>query len=250
MLSGSDDTDLESDYATSSASRPEDHQPNPGLISCIELSFSRVEPVLLRWRNATQFASLQNGRTRPSSGARASGTDDSQPRWRRRSVSRAFGQADLTSARLLRASFRTNRARSNRSGRPPQEALIAIHTHRHTSDRSQPFTPWIHAVSRYKFLDRFRLTKLSFKDLLLEDAHELTSLKDMTAVESSLDLQRLLSEISNKAGDVIQYVKLVGLSVGEAAARGGVSESAIKVALHRGLKALALRDDRRETREY
>ena len=24
-----------------------------------------------------------------------------------------------------------------------QEALIAIHTHRHTYDRSQPFTPWV-----------------------------------------------------------------------------------------------------------
>ena len=33
-----------------------------------------------------------------------------------------------------------------------QEALIAVHTHRHTYDRSQPFTPWIYAIARYKFL--------------------------------------------------------------------------------------------------
>lgn len=122
-----------------------------------------------------------------------------------------------------------------------QEALIAIHTHRHTYDRAQPFTPWIHAIARYKFLDYLRRTKSSFKDLPLEDAHELTSNSDMTAIDSSLDLQRLLSEISSKAREAIQYVKLDGLSVSEAASRSGMSESAVKVAVHRGLKALALR---------
>jgi RNA polymerase sigma-70 factor, ECF subfamily len=122
-----------------------------------------------------------------------------------------------------------------------QEVLIAIHNHRYTYDRSQPFTPWIHAIARYKFLDYLRRTKSSFKDLPLENADELTSNTDMTAVDSGLDLQRLLSEISSKAREAIQYVKLDGLSVSEAAARCGMSESAVKVAVHRGLKALALR---------
>jgi RNA polymerase sigma-70 factor, ECF subfamily len=122
-----------------------------------------------------------------------------------------------------------------------QEALIAVHTHRHTYDRLQPFTPWIHAIARYKFLDYLRRTKSSLRDLPMENADELISDHDMGAVESGLDLQRLLSKISSKAREAIQYVKLDGLSVSEAAARTGMSESAIKVAAHRGLKALALR---------
>ena len=122
-----------------------------------------------------------------------------------------------------------------------QEALIAIHTHRHTYDRSQLFTPWIHAIARYKFLDYLRRTKSSFKNLPMETVHELTAESDMTAVDSGLDLQRLLSEISSKAREAIQYVKLDGLSVSEAAVRSGMSESAVKVAVHRGLKALAIR---------
>src|SRR5262250_3285365 len=61
-----------------------------------------------------------------------------------------------------------------------QEALIAVHTHRHTYDRSQLFTPWLHAIARYKFLDYLRRTKSSFKDLPMESAHELTSKSDMT----------------------------------------------------------------------
>jgi RNA polymerase sigma-70 factor, ECF subfamily len=122
-----------------------------------------------------------------------------------------------------------------------QEVLIAIHTHRHTYDPSQPFTPWIYAIARYKFLDYLRRTKSSFKDMPMESVEELTARSDTAAVESSLDLQRLMSRIPSKAREAIQYVKLEGLSVSEAAARCGMSESAIKVAVHRGLKALALR---------
>jgi RNA polymerase sigma-70 factor (ECF subfamily) len=121
-----------------------------------------------------------------------------------------------------------------------QEVLIAVHNHRHTYDRSQPFTPWIHAIARYKFLDYLRRTKSSFKDLPTASAEELTAESDIGAVESGLDLQRLMSKISSKAREVIQFVKLEGLSVREAAARCGMSESAVKVAVHRGLKALAL----------
>jgi RNA polymerase sigma-70 factor (ECF subfamily) len=121
-----------------------------------------------------------------------------------------------------------------------QEVLIAVHTHRHTYDRLQPFTPWIHAIARYKFLDYLRRTKSSFKDLPIASAEELTAKSDMAAIESGLDLQRLMLKISSKARQVIQYVKLEGLSVSEAAVRCGMSESAVKVAVHRGLKALAL----------
>src|ERR1700732_2410895 len=56
-----------------------------------------------------------------------------------------------------------------------QEVLIAIHTHRHTYDRAQPFTPWVYAIARYKFLDYLRRTKFSFKDLPMESAEELTA---------------------------------------------------------------------------
>jgi RNA polymerase sigma-70 factor, ECF subfamily len=122
-----------------------------------------------------------------------------------------------------------------------QEALIAIHTHRDTYDPLQPFTPWVHAIARYKFLDYLRRTKSSFRNIPIESAQEFMDHSDLAVVESSLDLQRLMSRISSRARQAIQYVKLEGLSVSEAAARCGMSESAIKVAMHRGLKALALR---------
>jgi RNA polymerase sigma-70 factor (ECF subfamily) len=121
-----------------------------------------------------------------------------------------------------------------------QEALIAIHTRRHTYDPAQPFTPWAYAIARYKLLDHLRRTKSSIKDMPIEEADELVARNDFSEVESAFDMQRLLAGISPKMRQAIQYVKLDGLSVSEAAARSGMSESAIKVSVHRGMKALAL----------
>jgi RNA polymerase sigma-70 factor, ECF subfamily len=144
----------------------------------------------------------------------------------------------------LRAYFRGRLARLGRGivevEDLVQETLIGLHTRRHTYDRSQPFTPWAYAIARYKLLDHLRRTKVSIKDLPIEDVEELIAHDDLSEAESALDLQRLLTRISPKMRQAIQYVKLDGLSVSEAAARSGMSESAIKVSVHRGMKALSL----------
>ena len=38
-----------------------------------------------------------------------------------------------------------------------QEALMAIHTRRHTYDPSLPLMPWVHAIARYKLIDHLRI---------------------------------------------------------------------------------------------
>ena len=97
------------------------------------------------------------------------------------------------------------KARLNRIGRGPveaedllQETLIAIHTRRHTFDRSQLFTPWVYAIARYKFLDYLRRTKLSAADVPIDQAQELMVREDTAQTESSMDLEKLLQEISPK----------------------------------------------------
>jgi RNA polymerase sigma-70 factor, ECF subfamily len=143
----------------------------------------------------------------------------------------------------LRAYFK---GKLTRIGRGPvdaedlvQEVLIAIHTHRHTYDPAQLFTPWAYAIARYKFLDYLRRTKASMKDVPIEQADEVMAGDDATGVESTLDLGRLMARVSPKARQAIQHVKLDGLSVSEAAERCGMSESAVKVSVHRGLRVLA-----------
>ena len=120
-----------------------------------------------------------------------------------------------------------------------QETLIALHTRRHTYDRSQPLTPWVYAIARYRLVDYLRRSKGSAMDVPIEEAEEVLADDNPSSVESSLDLDQLMARLSPKARQAIQFVKLDGLSVSEAAARSGMSQSAIKVSVHRGLRALS-----------
>jgi len=172
-----------------------------------------------------------------------------EPELRALMVAGLSGDAAAHRALLERLSSQLRgfyKGRLSRVGRGPveaedlvQEALIAIHTRRHTYDPSQPFTPWVYAIARYKFLDYLRRAYASLKDLPIEDVSEITSPDDHGQVESSLDLDRLMAGLPSKVRDAIQAVKLDGLSVSEAAERVGMSESNVKVSVHRGFKAMA-----------
>lgn len=138
------------------------------------------------------------------------------------------------------------RGRLARAGRGPseaedllQETLLAIHTRRHTYDRTEPFTPWMYAIARYKLIDCLRRTNASWRDVPIEDADEFTAGADHHGVESAVDLGRLMAQLPVKMQRAIQYVKLDGLSVAEAARRSGMTESTVKISVHRGLKAMA-----------
>ena len=77
-------------------------------------------------------------------------------------------------------------------------------------------------------------------DVAIDEAYQVPADDNPASVESGLDLEKLMAQLTPKARQAIQFVKLDGLSVREAAARSGMSESAIKVSVHRGLKALSL----------
>jgi RNA polymerase sigma-70 factor (ECF subfamily) len=144
----------------------------------------------------------------------------------------------------LRAYFKTRLGRIGMGAAEAedlvQETLIALHTRRHTYDRSQPLTPWVYAIARYRLVDYLRRSRASMTDLPIEEAKEVLADDDPSSVESGLDLARLMARLSPKARQAIQFVKLDGLSVREAAVRSGMSQSAVKVSVHRGLRALSL----------
>jgi RNA polymerase sigma-70 factor, ECF subfamily len=119
-----------------------------------------------------------------------------------------------------------------------QETLIAIHTRRATYDASLPFTAWLHAIARYKLIDHYRRAKVR-RALPLEEADSVTAEENHEAAEAARDVERLLAALPEGRRALIRQVKIEGLSTAEAAARSGMSESAVKVAIHRGLKKLS-----------
>ncbi|WP_029525795.1 sigma-70 family RNA polymerase sigma factor [Polaromonas glacialis] len=121
-----------------------------------------------------------------------------------------------------------------------QDTLLAVHNQRHTYRADQPLTAWVHAVARYKLIDLLR-ARASGESLNvpLDDELELFAASDTEAREAKKDLDTLLAGLPDRQRLPIVHVKLEGLSVVEAAQLTGMSESAIKIGVHRGLKALA-----------
>ncbi|WP_109122621.1 sigma-70 family RNA polymerase sigma factor [Azospirillum sp. TSO22-1] len=122
-----------------------------------------------------------------------------------------------------------------------QETLMAIHTRRATYDPDRPVTAWAHAIARYKLVDHLRRRHPQV-GVPLDDVEDFLAAPDDTEpAMARCDVGRLLDTLPEQPRALIRQVKLEGASIAETAARTGLSESAVKVGIHRGLKALAAR---------
>lgn len=121
-----------------------------------------------------------------------------------------------------------------------QETLLALHLSRHTYDPASPVTAWAHAIARYKLVDHLRRSGRHADLLPLEEeAHQLAGPPESVAAEARLDLARAMAALPERTRRLINEVKLQGVSVAEAAGTAGMTETAAKVAIHRGLQAMA-----------
>lgn len=121
-----------------------------------------------------------------------------------------------------------------------QECLLAVHNKRHTYDASQPLTAWIHAIARYKFTDYLRRREpMEIASGTVDDEPDLLAGAANDAADARRDLAKLLGRLPDRQRLPIVHVKIEGLSVAEAAIQTGMSISAVKIGIHRGLKALA-----------
>jgi RNA polymerase sigma-70 factor (ECF subfamily) len=122
-----------------------------------------------------------------------------------------------------------------------QETLLAVHDALPTYQIDRPLTAWARAIARYKLMDFFR--RYARREALHEvmDDELLFATSGVDAADAHRDVLGLLDALSDRHRVPIQLVKLQGLSVAEAARCTGLSESAIKIGIHRGLKLLARR---------
>lgn len=122
-----------------------------------------------------------------------------------------------------------------------QETLLAVHNQCHTYDPGKPLTSWVYAIARYKLVDLFRPRKAH--DRLndpLDEESAVFARSETEAVDARWDLGSLLGQLPVRQRLPIVHVKPEGLPVAETAKLTGMSESAVKVGVHRGLKALAV----------
>lgn len=123
-----------------------------------------------------------------------------------------------------------------------QEVLLAVHAKRHTWREAEPLEPWLYAIARYKVIDAQRRRRRGM-DVPIEDhIDELIAPPEPDPTEAS-DMARVIDALDARSARIVRAVGLYGASVRETGERLGMSENAVRVALHRAMKRLAtLRD--------
>ncbi len=119
-----------------------------------------------------------------------------------------------------------------------QEVLLALHLKRNTWVRGTPVAPWVTAIARNKLVDAHR-RRGRRPEVPIDSVVETLQSEGEDNGERSMDLERAFAGLSVRQRQVLQAVSLEGHSAREAAARLDMSEGAVRVTLHRGLKSLA-----------
>jgi len=119
-----------------------------------------------------------------------------------------------------------------------QETLLAIHLKRHTWRRDSPVLPWLFAIARYKLIDSWRRRGRRI-DVDIDDFREVLAAPEPQETLNERDLGRVLDALPAGQRSVVSSISVDGKSISETAEKLGMNETAVRVALHRGLKALA-----------
>lgn len=158
--------------------------------------------------------------------------------------SAAYHRFLMAVAPYLRATARRQFARLGGAGGDPedvvQEVLLAIHLKRHTWDPHRAIGPWITAITRNKAIDLLRRRGRQ-TEVPIEDVIEQLPAEAAGGADEARDVDRMLAMLNPRQRDIIRSVSVNGASIREVADRLQMSEGAVRVALHRALKALAAR---------
>jgi RNA polymerase sigma factor (sigma-70 family) len=119
-----------------------------------------------------------------------------------------------------------------------QDVLLAIHAKRHTWRQDAPLRPWLYAITRHKVVDAFRARGTAV-DVPVEDFTDvLAAPADVDPTERS-DMEKLIGMLDDRSARLVRMIGLDGQTTAEAGQSLGMSEGAVRVALHRAMKALS-----------
>ena len=124
-----------------------------------------------------------------------------------------------------------------------QEVLLAIHLKRHTWKVGAPVVPWIVAIARNKLIDALRRRGRHVHIPLETVVDVLEAKAPETQPDRQTDLHdvfRLLDTLGPRQREIVRSISIDGQSIRDVARRLDMSEGAVRVALHRSLKAMAM----------
>jgi RNA polymerase sigma-70 factor (ECF subfamily) len=119
-----------------------------------------------------------------------------------------------------------------------QETLLAIHLKRQTWNPAEPLGPWVRAIARNKLIDNLRRRGRRI-NVPIDDFLEVLPAPEPEQTLSTDETERLFSVLSDRQREVVQAISVNGETTRDTASRLGITEGAVRIALHRGLAALS-----------
>ncbi len=119
-----------------------------------------------------------------------------------------------------------------------QETWLRIHRVRHTYRPGEPVLPWVYAIARHVRVDHFRK---ALRTTAREHRLEETSAAAVTVPAPSGqadDLEALLAPLPESQREVIEMLKVAGMSLEEVARATSSSVGSVKQKVHRAYKKL------------
>ncbi len=124
-----------------------------------------------------------------------------------------------------------------------QEVLLAVHLKRNTWQTGAPVRPWLYAITRYKVIDALRARGRGIL-LPIEDFSDDLAAEAGPDPTESADMAKMIAMLDDRSARLVQMIGLDGASTAEAGQALNMSEGAVRVALHRAFKALAVLRER------
>lgn len=119
-----------------------------------------------------------------------------------------------------------------------QETLLAIHRKRQTWQEDLPVRPWLYAIVRYKVVDALRARGRRVH-VPIEDFADVLPAEPGPDPTERADAERVIDALEPRARRIVRAIGLDGQSIAETSAELGMTEGAVRVALHRALRRLA-----------
>jgi RNA polymerase sigma factor (sigma-70 family) len=124
-----------------------------------------------------------------------------------------------------------------------QDVLLSLHQVRHTYDPARPFLPWLMAIVRNRLTDIQRRQVRRAKgeiavEVLPETFSDDEAKKPIEQMVDAEELGRALAGLPPRQRQAVEMLRLKEMSLKEASTASGMSIAALKVSMHRALKAL------------
>jgi RNA polymerase sigma-70 factor (ECF subfamily) len=116
-----------------------------------------------------------------------------------------------------------------------QETWLRIHQVRHTYRAGEPVLPWFYAIARHIRVDHYRkASRTRGREQRLEDVHQAPA----PGSGGAPNLEALLAPLPESQREVIEMLKVAGMSLEEVARATSSSVGSVKQKAHRAYERL------------